>query len=58
MNQLLATSKVAEGEYDGLIKEGIRDLIMKVMQKSRGTENPNIVIERIGKIVEDVTNSK
>lgn len=51
MGKLLSMSKVEKGEYDEFIKEHMKALIHQIMQKSRGTENPNVVVERIKKVI-------
>jgi hypothetical protein len=49
--QLLCKSKLSSGEYDDLIKERMKSMILAIMQKSGGRENPIMVIDRIKKAI-------
>jgi hypothetical protein len=50
LSQLLCKSRLPNGDYDDLIKDHMKKIIFAIMTKSRGRENPKMVIERIRKI--------
>lgn len=52
--QQLCRSEIQEGDYDYIIKEGIKDMIHAIMKASKGKSNPKQVLERIAKLTKEI----
>ena len=52
--QQLCRSEIQEGDYDYIIKEGIKDILGSIMKASKGKSNPKQVLERIAKLTKEI----